>query len=421
MKIRDVLRTALSNLTRHKARTALTAVGVVVGILTIVTMVSLGVGVQREMIDAFGSVGLETLRLYPETEEVSGYDLFGEPERTKPLTPELVRELEARDDVVEITPFLRLPSGVRLTVSLDGQEIRARPWGPRPGYVPEPFEVGTKTLAGEETPPAEGGGIVLGEGLLTELGYEEKDYQALVGREIEVVLHAPRGESQAFRLQIAGITDDAQNSVALALPERRSMLAWWYNDPEYLVHRGYDELFIQAKSLNDATHIVDWLGGQGYRVQSLKLMLDMANRGMIILQTMLASVGGLALLVASIGIANTMIMAVYERTKEIGILKAVGAAPGQIRALFVLEASFIGLLGGIIGTILGWLLGKGLNWLILEIMRWQEVNVQGTFFVVSWWLVAGALAFASVVGLLAGLYPAARAARLAPLDALRYE
>jgi len=72
-------------------------------------------------------------------------------------------------------------------------------------------------------------------------------------------------------------------------------------------------------------------------------------------------------------------------------------------------------------TIVGWLLGKGLNVLILEILRWQEVPVQGTFFIVSWWLVLAALVFATLVGLLAGLYPAARAARLPPLDALRYE
>jgi putative ABC transport system permease protein len=178
---------------------------------------------------------------------------------------------------------------------------------------------------------------------------------------------------------------------------------------------------IRTPSLADAASLVDWLSAQGYEVQSLKMMLDLANRGMTVVTTMLGSVGGLALLVASIGIANTMIMAVYERTREIGILKAVGASPAQIRTLFVLEASLIGLLGGIVGTVLGWLLGKGLNWLILKILEWQEMPLTGTYFVVTWWLVAGALAFAVLVGLLAGLYPAARAARLAPLDALRYE
>jgi ABC-type antimicrobial peptide transport system permease subunit len=199
------------------------------------------------------------------------------------------------------------------------------------------------------------------------------------------------------------------------------MLEWWYNDENYLANRGYDEIFVRAGSLNEAANVIDWLDAKGYQVQSLKTILDMANRGMIILQTMLGSVGALALFVASIGIANTMIMAVYERTKEIGILKAVGASPGQIRQLFVIEAALIGFLGGVIGAVLGWLLGKGLNWLLLEILRWQEVNIQGTFFVTTGWLIAVAVAFGSLVGLLAGLYPAARAARLAPLDALRYE
>jgi ABC-type lipoprotein release transport system permease subunit len=421
MRFRDVLKSAFGNLARHKARTALTTVGVIVGILTIVTMVSLGVGVQQEMGDAFNSVGLETVRLYPVTEDANAFNPLGQPARTKLLTPELVSQLEARDDVLEITPFLRLPNGVHMTARLEDREAKARPWGPRPAQPLEPFETPARTLAGVGEPPEGGGGAVVSDSLLEELGIAEERYAGLIGQVVEVVLYAPRGESQAFPLQIAGIEERARPSVALASPDRLAMLQWWYNDPEYMAHRGYDEVAIKAASLNDAVQIVDWLDALGYGVQSLKTMLDMANRGMIILQTMLGSVGALALLVASIGIANTMIMSVYERTKEIGILKAVGAAPGQIRALFVLEASLIGFLGGVVGTIVGWLLGKGLNWLALRIMEWQEVTVEGTFFVVSWWLVLAALAFGTLVGLLAGLYPAARAARLAPLDALRYE
>jgi ABC-type antimicrobial peptide transport system permease subunit len=422
MKFRDVLRSAFGNLTRHKARTALTTIGVIVGILTIVTMVSLGVGVQREMGDAFNSVGLETVRLYPVESEANAFNPLGQPERTKLLTPELAAQLQARDDVLEVTSFLRLPGGIRVTLRLDGREVQTTPWGPMPAEILGPFETPPQTLAGAEEPPAAGGGVVVSSALLEELGITEDEYAGLIGRQVELMLHAPRGESQAYPLQIAGVEESHwRSSVALASPDRLEMLQWWYNDPEYMAHRGYDEVVIRAASLNDAVQIVDWLSNLGFEVQSLKTMLDMANRGMIIIQTMLGSVGALALLVASIGIANTMIMSVYERTKEIGILKAVGAAPGQIRSLFVLEASLIGLLGGVVGTILGWLLGKGLNWLALRIMEWQDVQIEGTFFVVSWWLVLAALAFGTLVGLLAGLYPAARAARLAPLDALRYE
>lgn len=422
MKLRDVLGTALSNLTRHKARTILTTVGVIVGILTIVTMVSLGIGVQREMRQAFNAVGLETVQLYPVAEEGDAFDVFGAPTRSRLLTPELISDLEARDDVVSVIPDLRLPQGVRASLKLNGKEVPAIIWQPSPTFVRDPFELEPELLAGVAVPPPDGGGVVVNAGLLAELDYEEEDMPALVGSQAEVVLYAPRGESQSFFFEVAGIVDREQRGgLALALPDRLAMLQWWYDDPDYLAHRGYDELVIRAATLNDAVQLVGWLEGLGYEVESLKTMMDLANRATIILQTMLGSVGGLALLVASIGIANTMIMAVYERTKEIGILKAVGAAPGQIRTLFVVEASVIGLLGGVVGTILGWLLGKGLNWLILVILEWQEVPITGTFFIVSWWLIGGALLFATLLGLLAGLYPAARAARLAPLEALRYE
>ena len=118
MSLRDIIRTAFGNLTRHTARTALTTVGVIVGILTIVTMVSLGIGVQTEMTKTFGSVGLEGIRIYPEVEEVGSFQIFGEPERTVLLTPELVRELQARTDVVEVVPFLRIPHTLRMAIRL---------------------------------------------------------------------------------------------------------------------------------------------------------------------------------------------------------------------------------------------------------------------------------------------------------------
>jgi putative ABC transport system permease protein len=419
MTSHDLFKTAFSNLTRHKARTALTTVGIVVGILTIVTMVSLGIGVQREMMTSLDAVGLETLQIYPVAERSSSLNPFGQAARTHLLTQALIDQLRARDDVVTVVSSLDLPDGMRISLRLDGREVRANPWQTQLAPLPGLFENGPQLLAGVDTPTE--GGLLVTEAILEPFGYGRAGLASLIGRPVELVLYSPRGESQAFPFQIAGIFEKRWGNISLAVPDRLRLLQWWYNDPDYIANYGYDELLVRARSLNDAAQIVGWLSGQGFEVESLKTLLDMVNRAMIVLQTMLASVGTLALLVASIGIANTMIMAVYERTREIGIMKAVGAAPGQIRTLFVVEASLIGLLGGIIGTILGWLLGKLLNWLILVILRWQQMDVRGTFFVVSWWLVVGALVFAALVGLLAGLYPAARAARLAPLDALRYE
>ena len=159
----------------------------------------------------------------------------------------------------------------------------------------------------------------------------------------------------------------------------------------------------------------------GFQVQSLELFVTAANRILTVVTIMFTLIGGIALLVATIGIANTMVMAIYERTREIGILKAMGASRGEIRHMFMLEAGFIGMIGGVLGLVLGWLLGLGLNQVIEIISRIREQPLHGQFFLVTPLLAVGAIAFATFIGLVAGLLPAQRAAKLDPLEALRHE
>jgi putative ABC transport system permease protein len=424
MTPRDLARTSFGNLGRHPVRTILSAVGVTVGILTIVTMLSLGVGVQQEIVQQFKGAGLETVNVSPVTEERSPYTAFAEPRRTVLITPALVEEIRARDDVLEVSPRVNVPWGARVFLEIGGERLSVRVTVPQTIWgMSDPFTKPPEILAGEELTNEDQGEIVVTATALEGLGFEgQVEFESMIGQEVSLTLEAPRGDTQAFPFRVVGVMEGSEYFGALiSLADSVALKAWWYNDPDILEHEGYDLLTIKAASLNDATQIVEQLQERGFEVQSLRTILDMINRAMVVLQTMLGSVGGLALFVASIGIANTMVMAVYERTREIGILKAIGASPGDIRALFMAEAAFIGLVGGIVGTIGGWLLGLGLNRLILAILRWREVPMEGTFFVVTGWLVALALVFATVVGLLAGLYPAARAARLDPLEALRYE
>ncbi|GAC1670804.1 MAG: hypothetical protein NVS9B4_26560 [Candidatus Acidiferrum sp.] len=135
---------------------------------------------------------------------------------------------------------------------------------------------------------------------------------------------------------------------------------------------------------------------------------------------MLGIFGSLALAVATLGIVNTLVMAILERRREIGILKALGAADGDVKQLFFVEAGVMGLLGGVLGVCFGWLIGAGVTWGTNLYLKRQSLPAAHVF-AVPWWLVLCAILFAVIVSLAAGLYPAGRAARLNPVEALRYE
>jgi putative ABC transport system permease protein len=418
MTIGDMLRTALENLGRRKVRTILTSTGVIVGILTIVTMVSLGVGVQREVRAQFAALGLENVFVRPgeeREEEDDFFTQFGLPEREMPITPATVAAWEQLPDVQSVAAQVTL-DGVTTLLELPGGELSpVRVTGLN--EFPDPFETPATALAGSIEPMQEPGAVVIAVGALPQ-GVRAEE---IVGRELAVVLQSPRGESQRFPVRVAGVSDLDENEVQASAPDMVAMKSWWFNTPNYLESQGYDIVVVKADDVQSAAELVRSLREEGYRVQSLELILQQANRVFAVINVMLASVGGLALFVACLGIVNTMIMAIYERTREIGTLKAIGASRGDIRGMFMLEAGLIGLLGGAVGIVGGWLVGLLLNQVIGWYIERESLPLSATFFVTPWWLALAALGFAALVGVVAGLYPAARAARLDPLVALRYE
>ena len=158
----------------------------------------------------------------------------------------------------------------------------------------------------------------------------------------------------------------------------------------------------------------------GLTAFSLNDALQGAKRAFLLLEILLAVIGSIALAVSSLGIVNTMVMSILERTREIGIMKAIGGSDRDVRGIFLVEAATIGLMGGVSGLILGWSVGRVINF-AANVYIQRQGGDPGNLFSLPWWLIGGALAFALVVSLVAGSYPARRAARLDPIQALRHE
>ena len=146
--------------------------------------------------------------------------------------------------------------------------------------------------------------------------------------------------------------------------------------------------------------------------------MESMKKQFAMVQAVLGGIGAVSLLVAAIGIANTMMMSIYERTKEIGVMKVIGCSLKNIKQMFLLEAAFIGFVGGVIGSVLSFLMSFVTNFLT---GNGSTVGLDGNISYIPLWLVLAALAFAVLVGMTAGYFPAKRAMRLSPLAAIRNE
>jgi putative ABC transport system permease protein len=175
-----------------------------------------------------------------------------------------------------------------------------------------------------------------------------------------------------------------------------------------------------VKSAQATQDVEDQIKKMGYSAFSLNDALQGAKRGFIILDIVLSLIGSIALAVSALGIMNTMVMSILERTREIGIMKAIGGSDGDIRRIFLIEASAIGFFGGVTGVALGWLVGRIINF-GANVYIQQQGGTAGSLFSLPVWLIGGAIGFSIAISLLAGTYPAARAARLDPIQALRHD
>jgi putative ABC transport system permease protein len=211
----------------------------------------------------------------------------------------------------------------------------------------------------------------------------------------------------------------------IPLTKARAMSANGVIGPQGLLRErpqrpSYASVTVKVVSPQYTQDVEDRIKQMGFSAFSLNDALAGAKRAFIILDIILSLVGSIALAVSSLGIVNTMVMSILERTREIGIMKAIGGSDADIRTIFLIEASAIGLIGGVTGVILGWIVGRLVNF-GANIYIQNQGGTPGDLFSLPLWLVGGAIGFSIALSLVAGLYPASRAARLDPIHALRHD
>jgi len=450
MKPKDLLPLVLSNLKRMKGRVIMTALGVVIGTAAVVVLVSLGAGLQRQATESLGSGGgLTELRVMGPREGSGPPQAVAEQreltQRRRTNQPKLdaftIEEIEALPSVAHVYPTERLQMGGELEYGrLRGY---AQIIGVDPAFLQDlelaegtldihrgQVIVGGRVAENFRDPEEMQGGYVMGPGMARDDGAREIPELYNTTLRLTVQRYSQEDGSMAqktVRFQVAGVLEPVgwrhDYTVYAPIHDVIAYNSWARGERRDPERDGYDEVIVRTTGRQATLEAEQAISEMGFMVQSERQQVEQANTFFRTLQAILGGIGAIALLVAAFGIANTMLMAIYERTREIGLMKAIGASNQDVMTVFLAEAGGIGLLGGVGGVTLGMLLNGILSLVGKGMMQGQSVSPQGPSSITytPLWLPVFAVVFAALVGLISGAYPASRAARLSPIKALKYE
>ncbi len=445
MKFRDLLRMSSTNLLRRKLRTVLTVLGVVIGTASIVVMISLGLGLQKislAQIEEYG--GLTTIDVYSN-------DYYGgstDDKDAKRLSDEVVEEISQLSHVEIVSPILSINVMAKQGAYEANLQIQ--------GMTAEALEKMDFKIGQGELPSPDTLDFFYGNQILTNFYNAKKNEYYwdtgvlpdvdLMGDPLFIIF-----DTEAYWQSKGGSGEDGQtvaapkkyiiptSGVMAGGPEDYSNGAYnVYADIEPLkaqlkkVFKNkaipgqptnsngkpykelyYNSLYVRVDDIDYVTEIQKQIQDMGFEASSNAEWMEQTQQQMQTIQLVLGGIGAVSLFVAAIGIANTMMMSIYERTKEIGIIKVLGCDLKNIRTMFLMEAGFIGFFGGLAGLIVSYGISAIINVMAGEAYRGVSY--------IPIWLTLLSLVFAVLVGMVSGFFPALRAMKLSPLAAIRNE
>jgi putative ABC transport system permease protein len=447
MKVFDLVRLILGNLSRRKARVALTAIGVVIGTAAVVILVSLAIGLQKNANEQLYGIGdLTQIQVMPAydmpqggggggvaVQVGGGPGKEGQPQPARLLTNSALDEFRAMSGVASVIPREYLMTGVLMKyqkleggsgiIGVDATDLAS--------LGLEATEGGTELGRGT---------VVIGAMVANNFydprqrpGQEPPPPPQLYGQQIQLVVSKYDSQGNEIRknlsVRVTGVLKETRGesdwTIYFPLDQIKSLNEWAQGRHINYNKESYSQVVVKVQDVEQVLDISDQITQMGFQAFTPQSFVQGINNFYVILQFIFGGVGAIALLVAAIGIANTMAMSILERTREIGLMKAVGATNRDVLAIFLGEAAGIGFIGGLGGVIIGWLAGQGINVIALVYLANQAGQQGGAppsiAVYTPFWLPLFALIFSTIIGMISGFYPALRAATMIPVLALKYE
>ncbi|MCK9246859.1 MAG: ABC transporter permease [Anaerolineaceae bacterium] len=431
MRFADLINLIVDNLKRRKGRVILTAVGVIIGTAAVVTLISLGAGLQESATSQLWGINdLSNVEVYPGYPTMDGPMMNFSEDDIKKLTPDVVAQFEAMPGVLRVIIKQMVNTGIE--IKLDKLEA----WGNVTGVnLDDLADMGVTARQGV-TDISQKGTLVVGSWIENNFynpnqrpGDPPMEVPDLMGQTLKVDFikwNQDGTESRkTMQLKVVGVLaesrGEADYNMYMNWDQVNQLNDWVAGRRVDYNKQGYNNLTVKAVSPEVVIELANQISDMGYQAYTPQSQVQSINSFFTIMQVIFGGVGAIALLVAAIGIANTMAMAILERTREIGIMKAIGATNNNILSIFLGEAAGIGFLGGVGGFLLGWAICGLINLLAGSYLASQSGGGTTLATSIPVWLPLFSIAFATLVGFISGLYPALSAATLIPVDALKYE
>jgi putative ABC transport system permease protein len=438
-----------SNLFRRKSRTILTTLGIVIGTISIVVMVSLGIGMKESYRKSMESMGsLDVIDVRPSYDNKRNYSRRND---DNTLKDEDIEKISALQNIEAITPYLEM----RVQMKSGRYTANVNLIGLKPEFMEKngckiakgrllnkgdelnvvfgsqvPFQ-----FRNEKSKNNDGYGMYYG-GYGGGEGEEKKPDVNVMEDRITFSFQDNSGSNsnkngkkskpiRPYAIVGTGILEEGgdwenRRNAFISIDELKALKTKYDRLTGNRTNKkiGYEQIKVKVTEMDKVVELQEQIKAMGYDAWSSMQYVEESNKMTNIIQMIFGGIGAVALLVAAIGITNTMVMAIYERRKEIGVMKVIGASIKDIKKLFLFEAAMIGLMGGIFGLILSLLASKGLNVLVGSKMA-GEMGPDAVISIVPIWLAGLAVVFTTLIGVISGYLPARKAMKLSALEAIK--